>query len=151
MGCEPEVTITDENGKKVIFWSFIHPETKERVRPVPPFNFVTRINGTIYDFSHHTNLLKDIGNAKEVIDYLRKGPNNRNLFLYAASNGLRKIDKTFVVNFIKKQYSNVTKLLIVYLLIDTYPERQSFVQQCLNAFIKLLGQIPEEIEIEPNK
>lgn len=151
MGCTPEVTITEENGKKVIFWSFIHPETKQRVKPIPPFNLVSKIDGIVYDFSHHTNLLKEIGNAKEVIDYLRKGPNNRNLFLYAASNGIRQIDKSFVTTFIKEQYSNVTKLLIIYLLIDTYPEHQSFVQQCLNAFIKMLGQIPEEIEIVPNK
>jgi len=150
-GCKPEVTITEEQGKKVIYWSFIHPETRQRFRPVPPFNFVSKVNGSIYDFSLHTDLLKDIGNVKEVIDYLRNGANNRNLFLYASSQGIRKIDEIFVEKFIKEQYRNVTILLIIYLLIDTCNEQQSFVQQCLNAFIKMLGQLPKEIELEPSQ
>ena len=127
----------NENGKTVIFWSFIHPETKQRVKPVPAFNFVSKINGVVYDFSHHTNLLNDIGNTKEVIDYLRKGEDNRNLFLYA-SNGIRQIKKNFVEGFIKEQYSNVTQLLIIYLLIDTCPKQQPFIQQCLDGFLKML-------------
>jgi len=149
MGCEPMVEIKEENGEMIIFWSFIHPDTKQRMRVDPPFNLVAKINGQVYDFAHDINLLKDIGKTKEVIDYLRKGANNRNLVLYSASNGIGQMRKSFVVNFVKEQYSNVTKLLLIYLLIDTYPEHQSFVQQCLNAFIKMLRKIPEDTEIKP--
>ncbi len=148
MGCEIQVMISEQKGKQVIYWSFIDPETKKRVKPDLPFNFTSSVNGVAYDFSHQINLLKDIGKDGEILEYLKRGPNNRNLFLYAASNGIRRIDNTIVMNFIKDQLSNVTNLLIVYLLIDTYPVHQTFVKQCLNAFIKMVGELPDEIEIE---
>ena len=148
MGYDIQVTIGEEMGKQVIYWNFIYPGTKQRVKPDPPFNFISSVNGVLYDFSRQIDLLKDIGNDGKVVEYLKRGPNNRNLFLYAASDGIRKIDDTIVVNFIKEQLSNVTNLLIVYLLIDTYPVRQTFVKQCLNAFIKMVGELPAEIEIE---
>lgn len=145
---DPIISITEEGGKPTISWSFILPTTKKRVKPEPPFNFFSKVDGEIYDFSRHIDRLKDIGQVETVLDYLKTGPNNRNMFLYAASNGRCRMREGLIDDFIRNQLANVVNMLIVYLLIDTYEVQQSFVQQCLNAFVKMLGQIPDEVEIE---
>ena len=93
---EPLVTITEEKGKPSIYWSFILPNTQQRVKPEPPFNLISKLDGKLYDFSHHIDLLKGVGNVEVVIDYLKTGPNNRNKFLYAASNGRYRMKEGFI-------------------------------------------------------
>ena len=148
--CEPLVTIT-EGERPSIYWSFLLPNSEQRVRPDPPFNFATKLEGEVYDFSHHIDLMKGDEFVGDVLDYLKTGPNNRILYLYAASNGVHRMRDGFIDDIIRNQLANVVNTLIVYLLIDTYEVHQSFVQQCLNAFVKMLGKIPDEIEIEPSK
>jgi hypothetical protein len=76
-------------------------------------------------------------------EYVREGIAKRNGLLYAGGSGFPVVDID-VEPMIQSQLETITTLLTVYLLIDMYPQHQLFVQQCLDVFIGLMMNIPQE-------
>ncbi len=147
-GCKPRVEIIGPEGQEKLRCSFIAPGTEQRVYPIPPLDFALTDNrdNTMYDFVNEIDLLKQFGNYKEVFDYLRNGANQRNRVLYASNNGSVELPRA-IEPFLLSQLETVTRLLTVFALIDGYPQQQSFVVQCLSAFVKMLGKAPEDVKV----
>jgi hypothetical protein len=114
--------------------------------PEPPLNFNMRMNGTTYDFTDRLESIVARNNFSNITKYLEERANRRNRLLYAAQEGAPEVES--LGNFLPIQRTNVLILVILYLMIDPYPKKQSFVQQSLQAFLKMLKLLPGEIEFE---
>ena len=148
LGLEPQVQITTEDSEEKIGVRFRIPGTNQLASPDPPLHFFTTDDGEKQTFFNELERLRAKSNLKTIADYLRKGANNRNLVLYAGADGIRQFQPGQIENFLEDQLLNVTKLLTIFLLIDTYSTKQFFVQQCLSAFLDMLGLLDEDSEFE---
>lgn len=115
--------------------------------PEPPLHFRISVNDRSYDFSLELNNIATSKNTKTIIDYIRNRANTRNQLLYASIEGIPTIESS-INDFLKKKKDIVLTHVIVYLLIDPHKQHQLFVQQALNAFLKMLKLIPKDIEFE---
>jgi hypothetical protein len=82
----------------------------------------------------------------EVLDLanaMHERANFRNLLLYASSEGYYKIDN--IDEGLEDYKRSTFNTLALFLLIDAYSRRQSFVQQCLNEFLLVLGKVPPDV------
>jgi hypothetical protein len=143
MGFQPAVTIGGEEGRKRIMLSIQIPGAPHRVSPMPPLHFSLSEGDVPYRFEREFDALKNMRNVETMKEYVREGIANRNGLLYAGGSGFPAVD-TDVEPIIQSQLETVTTLLTVYLLIDMYPQHQLFVQQCLDVFIGLVTNIPQE-------
>jgi hypothetical protein len=114
--------------------------------PEPPLHFNMHMNDKPYDFTDKLNDIVIKNKFSDITKYLEKRANKRNVLLYAAPEGAPEV--TTLGNFLPIQRTNVLMLLILYLMIDPYPDKQLFVQQSLQAFLKMLKLLPGEIEFE---
>ena len=112
---------------------------------MPPLHFSLKDGDVPYRFEREFEALKSIRNTETMKEYVREGIDNRNRLLYAQASGVLPILDIDVEPMIQSQLETVTTLLTVYLLIDMYPEHQLFVQQCLDVFIGLMTNIPQEL------
>ena len=147
-GFAPRVEVTGQEEEEILTCSFVVSVTGQRAYPVPPLDFSVKDanSETGYDFTSEIETLKQFGNFKDVLDYLRNGANQRNRVLYASQNGPLEVSGP-VEPFLNSQSETVTRLLTVFLLIDCYPQHQSFVVQSLSAFAKMLEKVPEEVKV----
>jgi hypothetical protein len=144
-GFQPTVAIGEEEGRKRITLSFQVPGFPYRAYPMPPLHFSLKGGDGLYRFEREFEALKSIRNTETMKEYVREGIDNRNRLLYAQASGILPILDIDVEPMIQSQLETVTTLLTVYLLIDMYPEHQLFVQQCLDVFIALMTNIPQEL------
>jgi hypothetical protein len=144
-GFQPTVAIAGEEGRKHVILSFQVPGSPYRAYPMPPLHFSLSEGDMTYRFEREFDALKSIRNVETMKEYVREGIANRNGLLYAGGSGFPVVDID-VEPIIQSQLETVTTLLTVYLLIDMYGEHQLFVQQCLNVFIGLVMNIPQELE-----
>ncbi len=79
--------------------------------------------------------------------FISKEANLRNEILYASQEGLPIVAED-PTNFVDKREKRVMVLTYAYLLISQYREKQLFVQQCLDAYLKMLGV---KVKKNPNK
>lgn len=114
--------------------------------PEPPLHFNMHMNDKPHDFTDKLNNIVTKNNFSDITKYLEKRANKRNMLLYAAPEGAPEVKA--LRNFLPIQRNNVFMLLILYLMIDPYPMKQLFVQQSLQAFLKMLKLLPGEIEFE---
>lgn len=105
--------------------------------PIPPLHYGISLNGQPHDFTAQLNELATEGKAQGALAYVKRMANRRNLVLYAHSTGM-PVAKDPVDDFLEKRRANVFMLLTIYLLIDQYEEHQMFVQQAIDALLKLL-------------
>lgn len=113
------------------------------VMPLPPLNFSIQKNGSPHDFSEELSALATEKSAKDISIHIKKIAKRRNSVLYASQNGIPHAEE--VEKFLFHRKSAVMSNLIAYLLIDQHREQQLFAQQCLNAFLKMLGRLPDEV------
>jgi hypothetical protein len=142
-GFQPAVTIREEEGRKRITLSIQIPGAPHRLYPMPPLHFSLSEGDVLYRFEREFDALKSIRNIQTMKEYVREGIAKRNGLLYAGGSGFPVVD-TDIEPMIQSQLETVTTLLTVYLLIDMYPQHQLFVQQCLDVFIGLMTNIPQE-------
>jgi hypothetical protein len=119
------------------------PGSSQVVYPMPPLHFSVSEGELPYRFDRELEALKDIGNVKTMVEYVRNAIDKRNCLLYAGGAGV-VASVGDVEPIIQSQLETVTKLLTLYLLIEMYPQHQLFVQQCLDVFIRLVTKLPEE-------
>jgi hypothetical protein len=113
------------------------------VYPVPPLHFDARIDNEHIDFSEEVKELASHRNAKSIIDYVRRRANRRNQVLYASDKGVPNIDG--LEEFLAEQKKITYTILTVFLMVDPYSAKQNFVEQCLNAFLKMLKLLPKNL------
>lgn len=114
--------------------------------PEPPLNFTISNDDKTHDFSEQLREVAKRGQVEAVKDYLNERANKRNRILYAAPEGAPEV--TALGNFLPKQRKNVLLLSVLYLMIDPYPRKQLFVQQSVQAFLKMLDLLPRDIIFE---
>lgn len=107
----------------------------------PPLEFSVSVNNVVHDFGAELAQLATENNAASAIRYVEKLANRRNLALYASPNGIPHMEGS-VEPFLGYRKSVVFSHLMVVLLIEPHAQRQSFVQQSLTAFLKLLTKMP---------
>jgi hypothetical protein len=92
-------------------------------------------------------MIVDSSQIASIDSFLKVLANERNQLLYAAATGILTYTQP-VDEMIKDHQSRIFNMLLVYLLIDQYCEHQWFVQQCLNAFLVVLGKLPANFDFE---
>lgn len=104
--------------------------------PVPPLHYAISLNGQTHDFTSQLDELATEGKAQDALAYVKRMANRRNQVLYAHQTGIPVVQEDD--DFLEKRRQNVFMLLTIYLLIDQYEEQQLFVQQAIDALLKLL-------------
>lgn len=111
--------------------------------PRPPLHFaVSEEPGALHDFGEQLQAIASAAGAHNILAHIRKRANARNEVLYASAAGIPSVT---LGNFLEQQRTKVKVILILYLLIDPYPEHQLFVSQALLAFLKMLEKLPTDI------
>lgn len=146
-GLNPQAVIDTEVENPKAQVRFTLPEGTHHVYPDPPLHYVIRRDGEVYNFSDEFKMIVDSSQVDSIEKYLRELANERNQLLYAAQGGLFTYTQP-VDEDIKSQQGRIFNMLLVYLLIDQYAEHQWFVQQCLNAFLTILGKLPVDFDFE---
>jgi hypothetical protein len=119
------------------------PDQPTLLYPMPPLHFSLSDGDLPYRFERELAALKEVGNVKTMVEYVRNAIDKRNHLLYASGAGF--VDGVGdVESIIQSQLETVTTLLTFYLLIDMYPQHQLFAQQCLDVFVRLMTNLPEE-------
>ncbi|MCI0603729.1 hypothetical protein L0156_12040 [bacterium] len=111
--------------------------------PVPiDLTIRNQLTNEVYDFSEEIDRLVGEKSAASISKLVEDRANIRNKLLYASADGIPGVAGD-MSRQIAKSKDRVFHLLLVYLLIDSYPI-QSGVQQSLFALLKMLGGLPAE-------
>ena len=144
-GLEPELIVQEQDGGERVLLRFTIYKGSERrtfAYPDPPLHFRASVNEQVHDFTQEIEKVVSDRNVKSILAYVRGNAYIRNQVLYASTQGLPHVESP-LEDYLRRQLDKVIHILIVYLLVDPYDEHQDFVQQCLNAFLKMLGKLPE--------
>jgi len=129
----------EDGGKLVIsFPSPIHGDSRW-VNPVPPLNFSISSDEKNISFQKQAQELASIHNKKKLEKFISKEANLRNELIYASPDGLPSVTEA-PSGFISERKLRVMALTYAYLLISQYREKQVFVQQSLDAYLRMLGR-----------
>lgn len=90
-------------------------------------------------FQRQVKKLASVRHAEHIDKYLRAKANERNQLLYAAPQGCPHIELVSD-EFFPHQKNKMMTMAYAYLLIEPYDEIQPFVQQALDALLKMLGR-----------
>ena len=130
---------TGENvGKLGVCFPSPFPDDSRWIYPVPPLNFNISSDGKNVAFQKQAEKLASAHNKNQLKSYISKEANLRNQLIYASQEGIPNVTEE-PTNFICNRERRVMVFTYVYLLICQYPERQLFVQQCLDVYLRLLG------------
>lgn len=138
-GFDPKLVIKEEGpeaGKLQVRLTVHVNGQKMHAWPVPPLHYGIALNDKPHDFSLQLNDLATEAKAQDALAYVKRMANRRNQVLYAHPTGIPVASKD--EDFLAKRRQNVFMLLTIYLLIDQYDEQQMFVQQAIDALLKLL-------------
>jgi hypothetical protein len=110
------------------------------VEPEPPLHGIMTANNIRSDFGFELGQLVTRQPANSMLEVIRDTANERNRLLYASSSGIPAVSELKDEFFIRER-RRVFRNIGIYLFIE-YPEHQDFVQQALDAFLKMLGRLP---------
>ena len=131
-----------EEGPRII-WEFQAPDGRWG-QPVPPLNLmITDEEGRPYHLERQFEALKKEAKQEDLKKYLESIANHRNELLYADEQGRPGIVGG-VSDMLAEQRERVVRICILICMIQPYDERALFVQQCLNAFLFMLGKIDDD-------
>lgn len=108
--------------------------------PDPPLNLNIKVEGKPISFKQQVDQLASIKNVKRIEKYIDEKANERNLLLYASDKGCPHLESIKNLYFFE-QKKKVMTMAYAYLLIEPYKEKQPFVQQCLDALLRMLGKV----------
>jgi len=137
-----QLRIEGENKNKKLIISFFLKD--KMLTSLPPLGFTISLNGRPHNFDKELLEITSGKHRRDVIKHIKARANLRNQILYAQSNGIPKITSD-IETHIKKRQNIVFMLLKVYALIYPYKENALFVQQALNAFLQMMGDIENEV------
>jgi hypothetical protein len=141
----PELSIVDEQGAKRLITQFHVGGLglgDRLAKPHPPLNLEIRRNERLHDFSEQLDRLAESRHFDSIRAHLLARANLRNEILYASSTGLPSVKLN---NFLREQRQTVKNIVMLFLLIDPYPEHQLFVSQALRSFLKMIDKLPDDL------
>jgi hypothetical protein len=112
------------------------------VYPDPPLDFNFEVNGKLHDFQPELAGLLERASVRRFADFVEARANERNRLLYASTQGVPHVEGD-IDKALSNRRQTVFSVLAVFLLIDSVSKHQQFVVQTLNAFLKVVGLIPE--------
>ena len=113
-----------------------------RVYPEPPLGFTTKFDGVFDDFSDAISSLASKHGVASLVRHIEKRANYRNRLLYASSSGIPKVVGAVDPPLLLRRDS-IFRNLTIFLLVDQYPDRQTFAQQALDAFLGMMQLLPK--------
>jgi hypothetical protein len=146
-GLKPQVVIDKKGDKPKAQVRITMLGGEQYVYPDPPLHYIIKRDGEVYNFSDEFKAIVDSSRIASIREFLRELANERNQLLYAAPGGLLTYTQP-VDEILKEHQGRIFNMLAVYLLIDQYSQVQWFVQQCLNAFLEVLGRLPADFNFE---
>jgi hypothetical protein len=117
---------------------------EEWAYPEPPLGFTIALDGAIDDFSDAIAALATRRRVASLVKLIERRANHRNQLIYATSSGIPKIvgpTEPTLLRFRDHIYRN----LVIFLLVDQYSEHQLFVQQALNALLRMMKLVPKDV------
>jgi hypothetical protein len=112
-------------------------------KPDVPFGFTVDSDMPVDTFENA--LKKYFGEHYQKLNkWLEKAANKRNMVLYASPSGIPKVKIENPDAYFMEYENKLNHLMLLYFLIAPYREKQLFVQQALYAFVKMIGQVPNE-------
>jgi|CEGE01.1.fsa_nt_gi hypothetical protein len=140
----PVLHIQNQDGNKRLtlgFPLFINGES-HNAYPIPPLNFLFSVGNKSPSYKKQiSDHIKD-AEAKDITTHLKQVANSRNELLYASDDGYPIVSE-LQPEFIELRYRKVLTLLRAYLFIFPYAEQQPFVQDALDAYLAMLGKLPD--------
>ena len=112
----------------------------KRAYPQPPLHFSFQINNKPYFFESELNEFVANKEIESVISYVKELANRRNDLLYANSAGVPSISGD-ITAYLKNKVLVFARILRIYALIYPYKEKANFVQQSLDSFLIMLGEL----------
>jgi hypothetical protein len=112
------------------------------VHPIPPLNFTISSDEKRLSYRQQIEFLASHRGAKNISVYIREQANLRNKLLYAGPEGYPgHVDLSG--DFFTVRQTRVMALVRGYLFVQPYQERLSFVQDALDAFLAMLGELKD--------
>ena len=122
------------------------------VQPEPPLHFSLRggpkeRRQQLFTFREEMKETLRAPNDGQIEKALKKQANERNRALYSSSEGIPGV--TGDITEALELYQQQTLIMVrLFLLVDAYPEHQLFVQQGLDAFLRVLRRLPADIDFQ---
>ena len=129
--------VGDLKGKLIISFPSPIPGDSRWVNPTPPLNMNITNDDERVGFKKQAAELASVKSAITLKKLIDREANIRNELIYASHEGIPNV-KDSPLAFICERENRVMVLTYAYLLISQYREKQTFVQQCLDAYLKLL-------------
>lgn len=126
-------------GKLVLSFPSPIPGDNRFVYPTPPLDFSISSDNKKVSFKKQADELASKHNKEKLEKFLSKEANLRNELLYATPEGYPTIQKE-PTGFVANREHRVLVLTYVYLLISQYKQNQLFVQQSLDAYLKMIDR-----------
>lgn len=133
-----------EDGKDVLLIVLqMHINGEEKLaHPIPPFNFTVKSDDKRLSYKRQIDFLAEHRGVKNLANFIRDDANFRNRLLYASPEGYPAEMSNVAESLIKRQ-TRVMAMIRGYLMIQPYQEQQSFVQDSLDAFLAMIGELKE--------
>lgn len=128
--------------KKLSLSFYFHKGT---VTAIPPLGFEVSKNGKTYHFEEELLEITQGQNRADIIKHVNSIANLRNELLYAQPDGIPSISSDIQAHLDRRK-AVVIVFLRIYALIYPYKEKAIFIQQALNAYLKMMGEIEGEFE-----
>lgn len=143
LGKKYQLSIEGEGKNKRLVLSFYHQG--HLAQPIPPLNFFIMINGKPYYFEKELFEITSGQNRDDIVRHINDLTQLRNSLLYARSEGIPRI-AGHIEKHLEKRRSTVMTFLKILCLIFPYKEKALFVQQALNAYLLMMGEIEHIVE-----
>jgi hypothetical protein len=144
---KPHLVIAEEDGKKLFRIELEMPDGRI-VIPEPPLGFtVTKEDGTPYHFDRQLQDIADGAGKETALAHIKELAQTRNHLLYADYEGLPAVTSDLSQGLMVAQ-RRVLLLVRVLCLIFPYKEKAVFVEQAIEAFLKMMGEIEAEAKGE---
>ncbi|HEY3327421.1 MAG TPA: hypothetical protein VGK14_09640 [Novimethylophilus sp.] len=141
---KPALMLQDEGGERRLMLGLLMSVNGEDqwVHPIPPLNFTISSEDKRLSYRRQIEFLASHRGAKSISAYIRTQANLRNQLLYAGPEGYPgQVDLS--PDFFEVRKVRVMALVRGYLLVQPYQERLSFVQDSLDAFLAMLGELKD--------
>jgi hypothetical protein len=143
--------IKTENGARqlALFLTMYIDGVEKRLYILPPLNFGMKEGKTALppSFAEQINEFASIRGVADALSAIKQDANVRNKILYASPTGYPRLEK-LEQDFIYLRRRRVFAMLNAFLLIEPHAECQLFVTIVLEAFVKMLGLVDQQLSNE---
>lgn len=136
-GPEYSLFLIEQGSEKKLSFSFQFQG--QAITCIPPLGFSIKLNDRMYFFEQELLRIASGDSRQDIIKYIKRMANRRNQVLYAQDRGIPNV--TGIDEFLKRRRAVVISFLRIYALIYPYTEKAIFVQQALDCFLVMMGQI----------